>query len=278
MKVLVTGGSGYLGEILTPLLPDAVVLDTVEPMNARVEWVKGSITDADAVRLALDSVEAVAHLAAIVGDVSCDNDPTRAMEVNYTATKRLVEACAARGIKRFALVSTSAVYGPKPGILCTEEMKPEPLSLYAFTKLFAERDVMKLLPAAIFRLGTLHGKSPRMRYDLLVNEFVNRGKTKGEITVFGGEQRRPFVHVRDTAEMLAKGATTSVSGIFNLTSENLSVLQVAECAKKVTGCRLNIFADVKDKRDYALNSDKAKRELGFSPKWTVEASMREMVA
>jgi len=253
MRIRVTGGAGYLGSVLVPLLladrHEVVVVDNFMYRqtslldcchDARLTIVRGDVRDPDARSQALVDVEAVAHLAAIVGDPACTRQPELARDTNVEATRALLRDAERAGVRRFVFASTCSNYGKltDPDAYATEEWELRPVSLYAETKVEAELAVLAHtrngLPGCCLRLATVYGASPRMRFDLTVNEFVRDLAAGRELVVYGEQFWRPYVHVRDAARALALALTSpaeAVSGnVFNVgeTSENYRKLDLVE--------------------------------------------------
>ncbi|MCK5557133.1 MAG: SDR family oxidoreductase, partial [Candidatus Hydrogenedentes bacterium] len=216
-RILVTGGAGYLGCVLCRMLLEkgyqVRILDRLyfgeKPLgniinDPNLEFVKGDIRRLEDFPQLLDDVESIVHLAGLANDPSCDLDPEMSLDVNITATRRLAENAKQRGIERFVFSSSCSVYGRGEVDLLGEDSDKKPVSVYAMTKLTAERELTELADdkfvPVILRNATLFGPSPRMRFDLAVNQMVARAVKKGKILVFeGGRQWRPFVHVEDAA-------------------------------------------------------------------------------
>jgi len=274
MRILVTGGSGYLGSVLVDRLKpnhDVGILDLREPASGAVEWIKEDIRSNSSVEGIVNSFDAIIHLAAIVGDAACNKDPNLAVETNYLATKALARACK-NNATQILFASTCSVYGAT-GLKHKEDDDPQPFSLYGVTKLLAEKDVVAS-GGVILRLGTLHGNSPRLRLDLAVNEFV-RNAMKGKIVVYGGQQLRPFLHVSDAADAFIEALGTD-SDIYNVAAENMTILELAERVAQLIPCKVEIMQEIKDKRSYAADSGKIRERLGFESNKKVEDTVEEL--
>jgi nucleoside-diphosphate-sugar epimerase len=289
VKVLVTGGAGYLGSVLAAqLLEDGHgvrVLDSLlyggEALlglyaHDGFEFVRGDIRSTEDVERALTDVDAVVHLAAIVGDPACKRDPELARSVNHDASLELFERARGR-VERFVFASTCSNYGRMgdPEEHVTEETELRPLSLYAETKVAVE---LGLLAAAnggpavtVLRLATLFGLSPRMRFDLTVNEFAAELLTKGRLEVYGERFWRPYVHVGDAARavrMVLAAPHDEIAGeVFNTgdTRENYRKADLVELlyARLGDGVTVERVEVAEDPRDYRVSSDKIERKLGF---------------
>jgi nucleoside-diphosphate-sugar epimerase len=284
-RVLVLGGAGYLGSVIVgQLLHRAFavrVLDALLFGDRSLEdfrgqptfaFTRGDIRNRGDIERAMTGCDAVIHLAAIVGDAACEQQKTAALAVNRDATPILAEVARGCGVRRFIFASSCSVYGASEELL--DETSPlNPLSVYAATKQDSERMLLTAestnFAPTILRLGTLFGLSPRMRFDLIVNLFVAQAASSGRITVWNGEQWRPFLHVQDAARAFLAcldAAPESVSAkIFNVGSPSLNwqIRKLGEeIVRLVPGVRLSSIANA-DKRNYRVSFDKIARALGF---------------
>ncbi|MEM2293524.1 MAG: SDR family oxidoreductase [Nitrososphaerota archaeon] len=286
MKVLVTGGLGYLGSVLTRKLIEkkfeVKVLDVVLYGNFiankcdSFELIKGDIRDRKVLQEALKDVEAVIHLAGIIGDSAADLNMELSINVNYLATAWLAKLCGKRDLK-LIFSSTCSVYGAQSKEIMTEKSKVAPLSLYAFSKLLSEKAIKRLCKRyVIFRLGTLFGLSPRMRFDLVVNKFVGQAIQDGVITVLGGEQYRPFVHLQDASEYFIKALDIEVNDTFNIGGNNYKIIEVAERLREKLGCEIEIAKEQNDPRNYAVDSTYAMKIFGNTNFKEVEFAVDEI--
>ncbi len=286
MKVLVTGGSGYIGRVMIESLlnrgDSVTILDNmlygnhIDSWEQKPEVVVGDVTHEDSLQKAIARTDAVIHLAAIVGDQACDVDKDRAIHTNYLATRNIAHHCA-RTNKRMVFFSTCSVYGSKPGSVISERDTVLPLSIYAITKLAAEEAIQNSgSDYVILRLGTVYGYSPRMRFDLVINLMVAQALRRGKISVFGGEQFRPFVHVRDVVENALRVLDSRANGLFNLGGDNYRIREVAEKIRDATGCELNMFSEIKDPRNYAVDSTIAKQVWGARFSNNIEFAIDEI--
>jgi nucleoside-diphosphate-sugar epimerase len=287
MRVLVTGGMGYLGSPVVKelslqgfsvkILDSLMYGDYLSASGIEFELVKGDIRDESALNNSLNHVDAVVHLAAIVGEPADSVNKEATVNINYVATRQLAKICKNRGI-RLIFMSTCSVYGARPDMLLNEQSEVYPLSLYAVTKLAAEETVEKLNGdrSTIFRLGTLFGLSPRMRFDLVVNRFIGQAIQDRKITVFGGSQCRPFIHVRDVAIAIANALTAHQSGIYNLIGFNCKILDAARIIQKKTNCHVSVFEDLKDPRNYMVDPNLAINTFGIKLTHTIEDAITEI--
>lgn len=289
MKILVTGGAGYLGSILSRKLlnkgyevrvMDALWYgkDSIDEClsNPKFELILDDMRNLTTVVKSMKDVDAVIHLASIVGMPASSIEPRTSEEINYLATKNIAELCELHGINTYIFASTCSVYGSQPNTLITEKSTIAPLDYYAKSKFQSERAINWLNSGAtILRFGTLFGLSPRMRFDLVINLFIAQALNEGKITVFGGEQYRPFLHVQDAAESLIFALENDFEGMYNVISENLTILQAAERIKKLTGCEIEISNEEPDKRDYKVSAEKIKK-FGFSPSKNIEFAFDEI--
>lgn len=282
MKILVCGGAGYIGGALTDILKhtvhDVIVYDSLvfeEDYLKPVKFVAGDIREHDKLRPLLDWADVVVWLAAIVGDGACAINPELSTELNQLSVKWLADNFDGRII----FMSTCSVYGAADGLL-DENSPTNPLSVYASTKLAAE-DYLKDKNAIIFRLGTIFGlgdEHSRIRLDLVVNTMTARAFHRGELKVFGGEQYRPLLHVRDVATAIDYNLITNATGIYNLHYGNMKMLDLGNLVAKATNAQIEtVETTFEDSRNYKVSSDKARRELRFNPKLTVNDGISELL-
>lgn len=273
-KVLLVGGAGYLGGAVTDLLLkqappfevivfDALLYDRVYLKD--IPFVLGDVRDQALLKRYLDQVDSVVWLAAIVGDQACRVNPRLTREVNCDAVRFLVDHFGGKII----YISTCSVYGAQDGLL-TEESPAAPLSLYASTKLEAEKILSAARgPVTIFRLGTLFGVSgTRPRLDLVVNVMTTKAVREGLITVYGGDQYRPILATYDAAHMIWKALAVEASGVYNLCLENIKILDLAyRIAQQLGSVEVRVLPEVTDPRSYQVSADKAREVLGFKPSY-----------
>jgi nucleoside-diphosphate-sugar epimerase len=289
MRILVTGGAGYLGSVLVRKLLakghqvrliDALWYgkESIEDLipNKNFELIQDDIRNLVVTVKALKDVDAVIHLASIVGMPASSIEPKSSEEINYLATKNIAELCQLHNINTYIFASTCSVYGNQPGTLITEKSPTDPLDFYTKQKYLSERATGWLNKApTILRFGTLFGSSPRMRFDLVINRFVAQAIKEGKVTVFGGAQYRPFLHVSDASDAIIFSLEKNLTGTYNVVSENLTIKQAAERISKVTGCKINISNDNEDKRNYKVSAEKLK-QIGFEPSKTIEDAVNEI--
>lgn len=225
-------------------------------------------------REALDGVSTVIHLAAIVGDKACAQDEDLAVQTNWTSTVALARAAADQGVRRFVFASTCSVYGEGREDVLTEDSPIRPLSLYAETRRHAEEGLLELVghrefEPALLRFGTVYGLSRRMRFDLVVNLLTMHAVCRGSVSIFGGSQWRPLVHVEDIAralmlamdEPLPEGAPVLNVGD---TLENYQLLDLKEeLVARIPSVRVMVQPEVTDKRTYRVSFDRIERMWGF---------------
>ncbi len=293
MRILVTGGSGYVGSVLVPeLLNEGYQVRVIDNLmynqvsllscfiNKNFEFIKGDIRDSGAVKKALKDADIIIHLAAIVGAPACRKDEKLAEEVNYLGTVNL-DKCRDRA-QRIIFASTGSNYGAVEGI-CTEESPLNPLSVYGITKTKAERYLLDSGNAVVYRFATAFGVSPRMRIDLFVNDMVYQALKNQAIIVYEKHFQRTFIHVRDMARSFVfavENYDRLVNEVFNVGHEALNYSKEEVCLKIKEKLDFYLhFADVgsdPDKRDYEVSYQKI-REKGFETIYALEDGIEELV-
>jgi nucleoside-diphosphate-sugar epimerase len=300
-KVLVTGGGGYKGCILVPKLLKAgyfvVVYDLMLfgdkglPKHPNLSVVKGDIRDITSYSKALKGCESVIHMACISNDPSFDLDPSLSRTINYECFEPMVVVSKKAGIKRFIYVSTSSVYGVSDAPEVAEDHPFVPLTDYNKYKGMCEPLLVKHqspgFVTVIIRPATVCGYSPRMRFDLTVNILTNLAVHKGVITVFGGTQKRPNVHIEDITDLYLNLLETPAELIngeaFNAGYENHTVAQLAEFVRIVVQDEYPERAPIKvdtsvsnDNRSYHVSSQKIAEKIGWRPRRTIEDAVRDL--
>jgi nucleoside-diphosphate-sugar epimerase len=287
MKILITGGCGYVGSVLTQDLlrkrHDVIVYDIMWFGNYLREHPKLTITQGDIREIdsvPMNGVDAVIHLANIANDPCSDLNSKLNWEVNVLATKLLVEKAIASGVSQFIYASSGSVYGYKEEEQVTEELSLVPLSDYNKTKMISERVLLSYsnnLLVQIVRPATVCGYSPRMRLDLSVNILTSQAYNNQRLTVFGGSQTRPNIHIRDMVgvylHFLEQGE--AIQGIYNAGFENLSILEIAERASVKIPSEI-VISESNDPRSYRLNSNKL-LATGYKQEFTVDDAMEEVI-
>ena len=302
MKVLVTGGAGYVGSTLVPELLAAGhsvrVLDSLLhggqallPVwtNPRFEFVRGDVRDEPSVRQAVSGMEAVVHLAAIVGDPACARQPDVARDVNLSASLSLLDAARRAGVARFLFASTCSNYGKMAEAdgYVDESSDLRPVSLYAETKVGVERamldDGIGVTAMTPLRFATIFGVSPRMRFDLTVNEFTMEMVLRDKLVVFGEQFWRPYVHVRDAARAIVavlQAPEPQVRGqVFNVgsTKENYQKQQIVDHIRPIAPNAVVEFVKrTEDPRDYRVSFTRINKTLGFEVSRTLDDGIREV--
>lgn len=299
-RVLVTGGAGYVGSVLTPKLLDAgyeVVVfdiqyfgdDTLPKQNPKLTSIKGDLRDTAAFAEAVKGCDAVIHLACISNDPSFILDPNLSKSINYDCFEPMVVAAKHAGVKRFVYASTSSVYGVSEAPDVTEDHPLVPLTDYNKYKGMCEPLLWKHISddfvGVTIRPATVCGYGPRMRLDLSVNILTNHAVNNGKITVFGGSQLRPNIHVEDVSDlyvMLLGLPAEKIQGeTFNAGYQNMSISDIALAVKAVVEQEFPgrppidiVTTPTDDIRSYHVNSDKIRNKIGFQPKRTVEDAVR----
>lgn len=286
-KILVTGGCGYVGTPLTKKLLDngyfVKVVDTQwfgnhlgdNQENLIVEKREvSSLTSCD-----LEGIDTVIHLANVANDPGVELNPTLSWEINTLDLTKLLQACAKSKVRNFINASSGSVYGVKVEERVTEDLELLPISIYNKTKMVAERICLSYKDSfrvVNVRPATVCGFSPRMRFDVVVNMFVLQAHTKGEITVLGGDQIRPNIHISDMVDVYLHLLNNEnlISGNINAGFENMKVLEIAELVSEIVGCKI-IQKESNDPRSYKQDSTKL-LQSGFKPKHSVRDAILDI--
>lgn len=283
-KVLVVGGCGYIGGYTTDLLSlnnfDVTIYDNLlyeDRFLKNVNFINGDIRDTNFLVQTAEKFDVIVLLAALVGDPACSVDQELTNQINYNSIKDFCLKISSD--KHIIFMSTCSVYGAQDGFL-NEESPTNPLSTYASTKLKSEKHILEK-NGTIFRLGTVFGLGDahsRLRMDLVVNVLTAKAIIDKKLTVFGGRQFRPLLHVKDTARIIEESIRSKNTGIFNLHLENIKIIDLAERVK-------NLFEDVKiekvdikfqDARNYQADGTKLRKNFNFRPKYTIEDGVNEV--
>ncbi len=301
--VLVTGGGGYVGAVLVPkLLREGYRVRVIDlflfgedvlPKHPKLELVKGDLRDATAVARSLRGIDMVIHLACISNDPSFELNPTLSRSINYDCFEPLVAAAKGAGVRRFVYASTSSVYGVSDAPDVTEDHPLVPLTDCNKYKGMSEPILLRYqsndFTTVIIRPATVCGYSPRLRLDLTVNILTSLAVTQRRITIFGGTQKRPNIHIEDISDLyvalLTMPADMIAGKIFNAAYQNHTVAQLGEIVRQVVEREMPELKPItvetspsNDLRSYHVSSDKIKRELGWTPQRTIEDAVRDLCA
>jgi nucleoside-diphosphate-sugar epimerase len=298
--LLVIGGAGYIGSAIVPKLLErgyqVILLDLLlygtEPIqeylsHPRLKVIQADFRQIDKVVEAMRDVNAVIHLGAIVGDPACALDENLTIDINVMATRMIAEVAKGTGVGRFIFASTCSVYGASQEKL-DERSALTPVSLYARSKIASEKVLLKMadehFAPIILRFGTIYGLSGRTRFDLVVNLLTAKAVADGQITLFGGEQWRPFLHVDDAARSLLQVLEAPLplvrNQILNVGSneQNYTIRQIGEKIHQlVPNAEIVNTASETDKRNYWVDFSKIQNTLGFTPQWTVEKGIQQVI-
>ena len=300
-NIFITGGGGYCGAILIPKLLESGYKITVYDTfyfgnkhfikNPNLKLIEGDIRDENKLKSSIKNQDIVVHLACISNDASFELNENLSTTINYDSFKPLVKLAKSSGIERFIYASSSSVYGVSKEKNVKEDHPLVPLTLYNKFKGMCEplllSEVNNNFVGTIFRPATVCGYSPRMRFDLSVNILTNLAIRNNKITVFGGNQLRPNLHINDYAnvvKLLIESENSKINGeIFNVGSQNLSILEIAKLVQKnvpnyfKNKNKIEIeISKSNDPRSYHINSDKIKDKLGFSPSLTVNDAIKDI--
>jgi len=294
-NIFITGGAGYVGSALVPkLLKEDYKVKVLDLMiygqgvlkpHKNLEIIKGDIRDQNLLKQNITNMDAVIHLACISNDPSFELNKELGQDINFNAFEPLVKISNDRGVRRFIYASSSSVYGIKKESNVNEEMNLEPLTDYSKFKADCEKILQKYQNAdfttVTIRPATVCGFAPRQRLDLVVNILTNLAYHKRTITVFGGNQLRPNIHIDDMVDaylLLLKCPDKKISGkIFNAGYENFSVEKLSKDVKSVIGDDVKlIYKKTDDNRSYHISSEKIKNELGFVPKKNIIDAVKDL--
>lgn len=294
-KIYITGGAGYVGAQLVPRLLkenyEVTVLDLmiygedVLPSHPYLQIIRGDIRDRNLLENTMPGHDAIIHLACISNDPSFELNPDLGKSINLDAFRPLVEVSQKSKVQRFIYASSSSVYGIKDEVDVHEEMSLEPLTDYSRFKADCEKVLIEYqspdFTTVTIRPATVCGYSPRQRLDVVVNILSNLAFHKREISVFGGQQLRPNIHIEDMVEcylVLLKSSKEKIAGeIFNAGYENQSVLELAETVQQVMGDDVKlVMTPTNDNRSYHISSRKIAERLGFVPKHTIREAVEDM--
>ena len=287
MHILLTGGCGYIGSILTPKLLNAgfkvTIIDIMWfgnflPNHKSLRIIEQDIRNID--NLSMEDVDVVIHLANVANDPCGDLSSKLTWEVNALATMRLVEWAIRHNAKQFIYASSGSVYGVKEESQVTEDLSLVPISDYNKAKMVSERVLLSYKDSIVvqcIRPATVCGYSPRMRLDLSVNMLTIQALANKRITVFGGDQIRPNIHIQDITDLILffieQGE--NFQGIYNAGFENISIMDIAKKAAELASAEI-VVTPSNDPRSYRLNSDKL-LATGFKPKYNVQYAINEII-
>lgn len=294
MKVLITGGAGYLGSTLTEHLLkegyEVTVFDNLMYKQLSLlhlfkkpgfKFIKGDVRNTEQLRVLVEGHDVIIPLAAIVGMPACKENPQLAIDVNYYHVRKIADFL--RDDQQLIIPNTNSQYGSSPDII-TEDSPFKPLSLYAETKCDAEEYVLKKGNGIVLRLATVFGVSPRMRQDLLVNDFVYKSVTDGYLVLFEAHFKRNYIHVQDIAqtfEFMIRNYNRCKGQVYNvgLSTANLSKLELAETIKKYVSnlvIKQDDFKEDFDKRNYIVSNEKIEK-LGWTPFYNLDYGIQQLI-
>ncbi len=286
MHILVTGACGFKGSVLVPKLVerghrvrafDIQWFGNFLRPHPAVEVVRGDVRDA--AEIDLSDIDAIIHLSSVANDPCGDLDPKLTWEISCLATMQLADRAKRTGVRRFIYASSGSVYGVSDADQVTEDLELFPISEYNKTKMCAERILLSYkddMAVQIVRPATVCGYSPRMRLDVSVNMLTMQALDRGEITVFGGEQTRPNIHIDDITDLyIFLLDHPEHTGVFNAGFENLAIREIAEKVVSAVPATVKVTPS-NDPRSYRINSDRL-LATGFRPKKTVNDAINELV-
>jgi len=286
MNIFVTGGCGYKGSVLVPKLLargytvqvlDAQWFGNFLPNHPNLTVAKGDVRDIDSINL--HDIDTVIHLSSVANDPCGDLDPKLTWEISALATMQLADKAVRQGVKQFIYASSGSVYGIKEEDQVTEDLELKPVSEYNKTKMVSERVLLSYeddMLVQVIRPATVCGISDRMRLDVAVNLLTMQALELGKITVFGGDQARPNIHIDDVTDVYLHFLDhPTFTGIFNAGFENITILDIANLITKYIPVEI-VVTKSNDPRSYRVNSDKL-LATGFKPKKTVEHTVQEII-
>lgn len=288
MNILVTGGCGYKGTVLVPKLltrgyrvnvVDIMWFDNSLEPHDNLNVLKADIRNIESIDL--DGIDIIIHLASVANDPCGDLDPKLTWEISALATMQLADKAVRSNVKQFIYASSGSVYGVKEEDQVTEDLELKPISEYNKTKMVAERVLLSYsdkMIVQIIRPATVCGYSPRMRLDVSVNMLTMQALTNGVITVFGGNQTRPNIHIDDITDVYLHliDRKDSIRGVYNAGFENISILDIANMVTKHVPAKIEV-TESNDPRSYRVNSDKL-LSTGYAPKKSVDDAIQEICA
>lgn len=294
-SVYITGGAGYVGSVLVPkllskgyrvsVLDLMIYGDNVLEDHPNLTKIKGDIRDAELLRTTIPGHDAVIHLACISNDPSFELNPDLGKSINLDSFEPMVQIAKANGVQRFIYASSSSVYGIKDEPNVTEDMELEPLTDYSKFKAMCEEILAPYqsddFTTVTIRPATVCGYGRRLRLDLSVNILTNLAVNKNEITVFGGTQKRPNIHIEDMTDLYCLLLTLpkeKIAGkVYNAGYENFTIGEIAQMVKNVIGDQVNIVTTpTNDLRSYHISSEKIKNDIGFEAKHSIEDAVRDL--
>ncbi len=298
-KILVIGGAGYIGSVLIEkllsnnyevILYDKFVYNDLsffkkKYRNKNLKIVYGDSQNIKKIFQVIKESDIVIHLAELVGDPLCEKRPSKTYAINYLASITIGNICKNLGVNKFIYVSSCSVYGANKK-MTNERSKINPLSVYAKLKALCEKNLIRNLgeniKPCILRLGTVYGASDRPRYDLVINLFSGLAANKKTITINGGNQWRPFIHVKDVADSILKiikSKKEKVNGqILNLVGENIQISTIGRIIKKIyPGTKIKYEYNITDHRDYKASNKKAKKIINFKVKYKIADGIKEVI-
>ena len=281
-KVLIIGGLGYIGSVLYPLMQnekwsvnifDNHLYKDLKPVHPYIE---GDIRDIKQLEDSIKRFDVIVNLAAIVGNPGCLVDTELAIDINCIGARKIAETCK-KYDKKIIQISTCSIYGSETDRIVKETDLAFPVDFYGQNKYHQERIIRETCKenCCVLRLGTVYGLSPRMRYDLVINLFTGKAINQGKIVVYGGAQRRPFVHIKDVCRAIIYVIKNNLHGIYNVPGTNINMLDLAKIVKEVSNCKIEIKEDITDKRSYFADGTKIKN-TGFEFKYSIRDGIEEI--